>query len=69
MDTAHKKPRAEYVLGRILEAKGDADGAKTHMTKYLQIDPAPPDVDLVKGHLENLGKPEAASVDPQLEPL
>jgi tetratricopeptide (TPR) repeat protein len=27
--------RAEYVLGRILEAKGDAVGAKQHMSRYL----------------------------------
>jgi Flp pilus assembly protein TadD len=69
LDAGHKRPRAEYVLGRILEAKGDTKGAKEHMAKYLQLDPAPADVDLVKGHLELMGKPGAADVDPQLEPL
>ena len=68
-DTAHKRPRAEYVLGRILEAKGDLNGAKEHMAKYLALDPAPADVDLVKGHLEHIGTPEAKDVDPQLEIL
>ena len=62
-----KIPRAEYVLGRILEAKGDLAGAKEHMTKYLSLEPAPPDVDLVRGHIDNLGKPEAKDVDPPLE--
>lgn len=62
-----KIPRAEYVLGRILEAKGDVAGAKEHMTKYLQLDPAPPDLDLVRGHIDNLGKPTANAVDPELE--
>jgi Tfp pilus assembly protein PilF len=69
LDPLHHLPREEYVLGRILEAKGDANGAKEHMANYLKLDPAPPDVDLVKGHLDNLGKPEAAAVDPPLEIL
>ena len=30
-------PRAEYALGRILEAKGDAAGAKQHMSRYLEL--------------------------------
>jgi len=62
-----KLPRAEYVLGRILEAKGDLAGAKEHMTKYLQLEPAPADIDLVRGHIDNLGKPTAKDVDPPLE--
>ena len=69
LDTDHKHAREEYVLGRILEAKGDLTGAKEHMSRYLQLDPAPPDVDLVKGHLQLLGKIQAADVDPQLEPF
>ncbi len=69
LDPDHKRPREEYVLGRILEAKGDASGAKEHIAKYLKLDPAPADLDLVKGHLGLIGKPEAADVDPPLEPL
>lgn len=69
LDPGHRRPRAEYVLGRILEAKGDISGARQHIAKYLQLDPAPVDVDLVKGHLELIGKPEAADVNPELEPL
>ncbi len=69
LDPYHHLPRAEYVLGRILEAKGDTAGAKEHMANYLKLEPAPPDLDLVKGHIENLGKPEAAAVDPALEVL
>jgi Tetratricopeptide repeat len=67
LDTKNKRPRAEYVLGRILEAKGDLAGAKEHMAKYLTLDPAPPDIDLVRGHIDNLGKPQAIDVDPPLE--
>jgi Tfp pilus assembly protein PilF len=69
LDPANKRPRAEYVLGRILEAKGDSAGAKEHMAKYLALEPAPSDVDLVRGHIDDLGKPEAKDVDTELEPL
>src|SRR5262249_52815310 len=69
LDAAHKTPRAEYVLGRILEAKGDLDGAREHMNGYLKFEPTPRDVDLVKGHIQYLGKPEAPSVAPDLEIL
>ncbi|HEV3330346.1 MAG TPA: tetratricopeptide repeat protein [Bryobacteraceae bacterium] len=69
LDPGHRKPREEYVLGRILEAKGDVIGAREHMKKYLELEPAPLDVDQVKTHLENVGKPEAGVVDPSLEVL
>jgi Tfp pilus assembly protein PilF len=69
LDASHKRPREEYVLGRILEAKGDINGAREHMTKYLELEPAPLDVERIKAHLENLGKPEASFVDPQMEIL
>ena len=67
LDPSHQRPRAEYVLGRILEAKGDLAGAREHMSQYLKLDSAPADVELVKGHLDNLGKPENAGVEPELE--
>jgi len=69
LDPAHKRPREEYVLGRILEAKGDVEGAREHISKYLQLEPAPADVDLVRGHLEHIGKPEAKDIEPSLELL
>ena len=64
-----KHARSQYVLGRILEAKGDLAGAKEHMAKYLQLEPAPPDIDLVRGHIDSLGKQAASEVDPDLEAL
>ena len=65
LDHVHK--RSEYILGRILEAKGDLAGAKEHMAKYVQLAPDAADIDLVQKHLDLLGKPEAASVEPDLE--
>lgn len=69
LDPKHKYPRAEWVLGRILEEKGDLDGARTHMMKYLQLEANPPDAELVQGHLQALGKPEAKDINPDLEVL
>jgi tetratricopeptide (TPR) repeat protein len=69
LDPKYRRPRTEYVLGRILEAKGDLAGAKEHMAKYLMLEPSPQDIDLVRGHIQSLGKPEASDVDPELEPL
>jgi hypothetical protein len=68
LDAAHKLARAEYVLGRVLEAKGDLAGAREHMTAYIAQQTNAADIDLVKGHLQYLGKPEASSVDPDLVP-
>ena len=67
LDPKHKKPRTEYVLGRILEAKGDANGAREHMTKYLELEPGASDVELVRAHVQGLGKPDAP--EPELEAL
>lgn len=69
LDSKHKKPRAEYVLGRILEARGDPGGAREHMSKYLELEPAAPDAEQVQGHMLAVGKPGAPLVEPDLEPL
>jgi tetratricopeptide (TPR) repeat protein len=68
-DPKRALPRAEFVLGRILEAKGDLDGAREHMTKYLELDPKVSDAEVIKAHLQYLGKPEASKVEPELEVL
>jgi Tetratricopeptide repeat len=62
-----KIARAEYVLGRILEAKGDAAGAREHMSKYLEMDKNAPDADAIRMHIQNIGKPDPA--EPELEVL
>ena len=67
LDAAHKMPRAEYVLGRILQAKGDINGAKEHIAKYLQIDPGVQDSSQIKVLLDYLGKPGAPALDTGLE--
>jgi hypothetical protein len=62
-----KLPRAEFVLGRIAEAKGDLAGAREHITSYIAMDPMAPDIELIKSLLQVVGKPEAAGIDPDLE--
>jgi hypothetical protein len=52
-------PRAEYVLGRILEAKGDAAGAKQHMLRYLELAPSAEDAAQIKAHMNAIGTPGA----------
>jgi Tfp pilus assembly protein PilF len=69
LDPKHKTPRAEYVLGRILEAKGDANGAREHITKYLAQEPGATDANTVRAHLQGVGKSDAAGIEPELEPL
>ncbi len=67
LDPKERKFRGEFVLGRILAAKGDAVGARTHISKYLALNPNPPDVELIKGYLDAIGKPEADTLKPDLE--
>jgi tetratricopeptide (TPR) repeat protein len=65
---AHANPRTEYVLGRILEAKGDLSGAREHMSKFIEIMPSAPDIEQIRTHLQNLGTPDAGKGgEPNLE--
>ncbi len=67
LDASHKYPRAEYVLGRILQGKGDLDGARDHINNYLKIDPGVQDSSQIKVLLEYLGKPGAPAIETGLE--
>jgi tetratricopeptide (TPR) repeat protein len=59
--------RAEFVLGRIASARGDTDGARQHISKYIELEPGATDIDQIKTYLQMLGKPEGAGIDPDLE--
>jgi tetratricopeptide (TPR) repeat protein len=68
LDPNHMLPRAEYVLGRILEAKGDLAGAREHMSKYLELDKKAPDPEAIQVHLKYIGNSESAGApEPELE--
>lgn len=60
LDSAHEIPRAELLLGSVLIAKGDREGALEHFKKYLQIVPKAPDADQVKRAIAELEIPAAA---------
>lgn len=59
----HTYSRGEYVLGRILEGKGDAAGAKQHMSRYLELVPAATDAAQIAAHVAGMGKPGNAEPD------
>jgi len=65
----HRVPRVEFVLGRILEEKGDINGARDHMTKYLALEGTSRDSKQVRAHMDALGKPEAKEDVPDPEVL
>jgi tetratricopeptide (TPR) repeat protein len=56
LDTAHKFPKVEHLLGVILYQKKDYAGAIEQMRKYLSLSPDSPDVDQVKQQLADLEK-------------
>jgi hypothetical protein len=66
VDQIHRMPREEYILGRILEAKGDATGASEHMAKYLELDTMAPDAAAIRAHIQNIGKPDSTAPDLEL---
>jgi tetratricopeptide (TPR) repeat protein len=61
LDTNHEIPRAQLLLGSVLAAKGDRDGALKHMRKYLEISPNATDAAEVNGMIAKIeSTPEKA---------
>lgn len=67
MDTAHRYPRSEYVLGRIDLAKGDMPGAKEHIANYVKLDPSAQDLPQIQAQIETIASPEASKSGINLE--
>jgi VWFA-related protein len=67
LDQAHQLPRAEYVLGMILEARKEIDAAREHMKKYLALQPGAPDAPLARARIDNLGKEQAGGLDDEID--
>lgn len=51
LDTQHRMPKAQHLLGILLANKNDYAGAAEHMKGYLQFAPSAPDIDQVKKQL------------------
>ena len=61
IDTEHRVPKLEYVLGTILSQKGDYQGAAEHLHKYLSLSPNAPDATEVRKKLEEVERLSAAT--------
>jgi Ca-activated chloride channel family protein len=55
-------PRAEYILGLILEAQHNLDAAREHLQRYLTQAPRAADAGDVRNRLEHIGTPQAADL-------
>lgn len=51
--TSDKFPRAHYILGHILAARGDYRGAIEHMSKYLDLMPLAADAARVRAEIQD----------------
>lgn len=67
LELKQKPPRAEFIYGRILDARGNHGAARERISRYLELEPNAPDAGHIRAYLQVLGKPEAAGVDPELE--
>jgi tetratricopeptide (TPR) repeat protein len=56
MDTTHRYPRAEALLGLILADKGNVHDAIRHLNAYLALAPKADDADDVRRRIEELQK-------------
>jgi VWFA-related protein len=62
LDKKRELPRAEYVLGIVLEARRELDAAAQHMRKYLDQHPGAKDAAAVRDRIANLGKQPRADL-------
>jgi Ca-activated chloride channel homolog len=67
LDRKHDLPRAEYVLGMILESKRDFEGARDHMQRYLALEPKASDQASVRSRMEHLGTTAATDIATELQ--
>jgi Flp pilus assembly protein TadD len=54
LDPEHLVPTAEHLLGTVLAAKGDRQGAVEHLKKYLEVSPKAEDAQKVKQRITEL---------------
>jgi len=69
LDKLRELPRAEYVLGLILEAKADYAAAGQHLRAYVQQHPHAEDAAAVTERIANLGKAPLAGLSTELNSL
>jgi regulator of sirC expression with transglutaminase-like and TPR domain len=59
LDANHEIPRAENLLGTLLAARGDRQGAIQHLNKYLELSPKAADADKVRQLIADLARSPA----------
>ncbi len=69
LDKLHQLPRAQYVQGLILEAKGDLEGAGQRLRDYIAQHPRAKDIATVNERLANLGKSPIDDLSAELSTL
>ena len=69
LDPKHRIPRAEYVLGLVLEAKKDYAAAAEHMGAYLALEPKAADAESVRSHMGKIGESAPLAGIPDLNVL
>ncbi|MGO9097661.1 MAG: tetratricopeptide repeat protein [Bryobacteraceae bacterium] len=56
LDANHEIPRAEHLVGTLLAARGDRQGAIQHLNKYLELSPKASDADKVRQLIADLAR-------------
>jgi len=67
LDRKRDFPRAEYILGMILESRRDLDGARQHMRKYLDLEPKASDAADVRSRLAKVGSAPVTEIAAEME--
>jgi Ca-activated chloride channel homolog len=67
LDTKHKLPSIEYVIGLSLAAKGDFDSAREHLNRYLESMPRSANTESLRAFIDGLGKTDLAKAPPPPE--
>jgi tetratricopeptide (TPR) repeat protein len=68
LDTEHRVPRAQYILGFILANKREYPEALTRMKNYVELAPDAPDLTEVRRQIAELEKATAQPGSAQAEP-
>jgi tetratricopeptide (TPR) repeat protein len=68
LDKEHRFPRAEFLLGNILQLKGDSAGAVLHLQAYLRLDPNSADGPAIQTYIAKQEQKASAEAGPKPKP-
>ena len=67
LDTQHRVPKLEYLLGAILAQKKDYRGALEHIRQYLLLAPNAPDAEVARKQVQELERASAQVQNKQVQ--